>query len=431
VKGQTPERRTPKVRRSPRRRLRGMLAILALLGGSTLLAQTDSAASRGPLPELAELIWALVFLGGFIVAAIIWVAVLRRASRRQLETIRQREQALHEHYQDLFENAHDILFAHDTEGQLTALNRAGEQILGYRRDEASRLKLTQLIIPEDRAAYLQVLESLQTGTDRGHVEVNVTAKDGHRVALRVNLRRQSLPGRPVQVLGIAWDITQRRLAEEALRESEQRLRHSLEERIRIGRDLHDGIIQSIYAVGLGLGECRRLVQGNPPAEHRLDQNIAELNTVIRDVRNFIGGLEPEALKGREFDAALKSIVTGLGGGASTEFQFEIDPKAAGRLPARQAAQLLQIAREAMTNALRHGQAARVRVSLQQQGRMLNLEVRDDGTGFDPTAISGTGLGLGNMKGRAEELGGQCEVDSHPHRGATVKISIPFLEANAG
>ncbi len=314
MKGQTPERRTLNVRRSPHQRLSGVLTILALLGGSTLLAQTDAAPSRGPLPELTELIWALVFLGGFVVAAIIWVAVLRRASRRQLETIRRREQALHEHYQDLFENAHDILFAHDTDGQLTALNRAGEQILGYRREEAGRLKLTQLIVPEDRAAYLQVLESLQTGTDRGHVEVSVNAKDGHRVALRVNVRRQSLPGRPVQVLGIAWDITQRRLAEEALRESEQRLRHSLEERIRIGRDLHDGIIQSIYAVGLGLGECRRLVQGNPPAEHRLDQSIAELNTVIRDVRNFIGGLEPEALRGREFDAALKSIATSLGGG---------------------------------------------------------------------------------------------------------------------
>jgi PAS domain S-box-containing protein len=403
---------------------------LALLSGSTLLAQTDTAASHGPLPELTELIWALVFIGGFSVAAIIWVAVLRRASRHQLETLRQREQALHEHYQDLFENAHDILFAHNTDGQLTALNHAGEQILGYSRDEAKHLKLTQLIVSEDRAAYLQVIESLQTGTDRGHVEVNVTAQDGRRVALRINLRRQTLPGRPIQFLGIAWDITKRRLAEEALRESEQRLRHSLEERIRIGRDLHDGIIQSIYAVGLGLGECRRLVQGSPPAEQRLDQSIAELNTVIRDVRNFIGGLEPEALKGRELGAALKSIAAGLGGKTSAEFVFEVDPKAAGRLHAHQATQLLQIAREAMTNALRHGHATRITVSLQQQDQRLTFEVQDDGTGFDPTAVSGTGLGLGNMQGRAGELGGHCDIHSVSNHGTTVRLSIPILEADA-
>jgi PAS domain S-box-containing protein len=400
---------------------------LALMFSTPLVAQTDPETTRNRLPELAELVWGLLFIGGFIVAAILWVAVLRRASRRQLETIRQRENALHEHYQDLFENAHDILFAHDTEGQLTALNRAGEQVLGYSREEAKGLKLTQLIVSEDRAAYFQVLELLQTGAERGHVEVSATAKDGRRVVLRINIRQQSLAGQPVQILGIAWDITKRRLAEEALRESEQRLRRSLEERIRIGRDLHDGIIQSIYAIGLGLRECRRLIQVDSPAHQRLDQSIAELNSVIRDVRNFIGGLGPDALKGREFGAALQSVAASLGNGVSAEFAFEVDPKAASRLSADQAAQLLQIAREAMTNALRHGRATRISVSLQGRGNRLELEVGDDGTGFDPATVSGTGLGLKNMDGRARELGGRCEVDSAPSRGTQVRIQIPDPE----
>jgi signal transduction histidine kinase len=292
------------------------------------------------------------------------------------------------------------------------------------------LKFTQLIAPEDRAAYFKVLDLIQSGTDRGHAEVCVTAKTGNRVALRINLRRQALPGRPVQVLGIAWDITQRRLAEEALRESEQRLRRSLEERIRIGRDLHDGIIQSIYAIGLGLGECRRMAEGNRPVAQRLDQSIAELNSVIRDVRNFIGGLEPEALKGRELDAALKSIAQGLGGGTLTEFRFDVDPKAAARLNPGQAAQLLQIAREAMTNALRHGHAPQVTVSLRHRDGSLELEIQDDGTGFDPATVSGTGLGLGNVKGRAAELGGRCEIDSLPSHGTTVRIEIPVRDTDA-
>jgi PAS domain S-box-containing protein len=395
------------------------------------MAQSGLEPGHSPLPELSDLIWGLLFFGGLVVAALIWLAILRRSSRRQLESIRQRERALHEHYQDLFENAHDILFAHDNEGQLTALNRAGEQILGYSRDEASRLKLTQLIVPEDRTAYFHVLELIQSGTDRGHVEVSASARDGHRVALRINLRRQALPGRPVQVLGIAWDVTQRRLAEEALRESEQRLRRSLEERIRIGRDLHDGIIQSIYAIGLGLRECRRMVQGSPPVEQRLDQSIANLNTVIRDVRNFIGGLEPEALKGREFGDALQSVAQGLGGGTQSEFRFQIDPKAACLLNPNQAAQLLQIAREAMTNALRHGHAPQITVSLRHRNEWLELEVQDDGTGFDPATISGTGLGLGNVKARAAELGGHCEIESLSSQGTSVRIAIPTRDADAG
>jgi PAS domain S-box-containing protein len=395
-----------------------------------LLAQSGLDAGGGAPPELTDAIWGLLFIGGLVVAALIWLAVLRRTSRRQLESIRERERALQEHYRDLFENAHDILFAHDDDGQLSALNRAGEEILGYTREEAVRVKFTQLIIPEDRAAYFKVLDLIQSSADRGHAEVCVTAKAGNRVALRINLRRQALPGRPAQVLGIAWDITQRRLAEDALRESEQRLRHSLEERIRIGRDLHDGIIQSIYAVGLGLGECRRMAEGNQPVAERLDQSITELNTVIRDVRNFIGGLEPEALKGREFGSALKSIAQGLGGGTLTEFRFDVDPQAADRLNPNQAAQLLQIAREAMTNALRHGHAPQIAVSLRLRDGSLELEIQDDGTGFDPDTLSGTGLGLGNIKGRAAELGGRCGIDSLPSHGTTVRVEIPIREPDA-
>jgi PAS domain S-box-containing protein len=428
VKVQTPERHTWGGR--PRWRLAGALGALPLFYGSLLAAQTDATTSGGTVPELDELIWGLLLIGGFVVAAIVWVAVLRRASRRQLETIRQREQALHDHYQDLFENAHDILFSHDLPGQLTSLNRAGEQILGYPREEACRLKFTQLIVPEDRAAYFHVIERLEEGTDRGHVEVSTTAKAGQRVVLRINVRRQCLSGRPVQILGIAWDITKRRLAEEALRESEQQLRRSLEERIRIGRDLHDGIIQSIYAVGLGLGECRRLVQENPPAAQQLEKCIAELNLVIRDVRNFIGGLEPEALKGRDLGAALQSIAVSLGDGVSAEFVLEIDPEAAGRLNPQQGAHLLQIAREAMTNAVRHGRASRVRVTLEYRDHLLRLEVRDDGTGFDPALVSGPGLGLKNIQGRVREMGGHCQFESAPGHGTQLKIELPTAEIDA-
>ncbi len=407
-----------------------MLGMLNIAFAPTILGQSNPPATHSRLPELSDLIWGLLFLGAFVVAAILWVAILRRASRRQLKTILRRENALNEHYEDLFENAHDILFAHGDTGQLTALNRAGEQILGYSREEACGLKLTQLIVPEDRAAYLNVLELLQTGTERGVVEVSAIARKGHRVVLRINLRRQNLPGRPVRILGIAWDITRWRLAEEALRESEQQLRHSLQERIRIGRDLHDGIIQSIYAVGLGLGECRRLVHSNPAAEQRLDQSIAELNSVIRDVRNFIGGLDPEALKERGFDEALRSIVTGLDTGVSTTIDVKIDPVASNRLNPKQAAHLLQISREAITNALRHGNPARLRVSFQQCGTLFELEVRDDGTGFDPALISGTGLGLRNIDGRARELGGHSEIESIPHSGTRLIVRIPSADTDA-
>jgi PAS domain S-box-containing protein len=396
------------------------------------LAQARHGESLAFSPRLVEMFWGLLLLGALVAAGMVWIALIRRSSGRRLDTLRHRESALEEHYRDLFENAHDILFTHDLEGRILSLNRAGEEILGYSRAEAVQLRLTQLILPEDRAAYLQIHEQLAAGANREHVEVTLKAKDGRHVSLRLNVRRQSLPGRSPEVHGVAWDITERRHAEEALRESEHRLRRALEDRIRLGRDLHDGIIQSIYAVGLSLGESRRLIELDAKqAQQRLEQSIANLNNVIRDVRNFIVGLEPEALKGREFGSALESIVAGLGAPGSTQFCFEVDPKAAERLDNGQSTHLLQIAREAISNAVRHGEATQMAITLRLRPEGVQLELKDDGRGFDRNAPNGMGFGLRNIEGRARELDARSEVLSEPGRGTRITVEIPAgrLHAN--
>jgi PAS domain S-box-containing protein len=407
-------------------------ATLLCSGLGFVVGQAQTHAAQTPPPEVTELLWGLSLLGGIVAAGIVWIAVLRRNSRRQLDTLRQRESALDQHYRDLFENAHDILFTHDLDGRLLSLNRAGEVLLGYTRAEATQLKLTQLILPEDRTAYLKVLEQLEAGAERDHVEVTLRAKEGRHVALRLNVRRQSLSGRPTQVHGVAWDITERRQAEEALRESEQRLRRALEDRIRLGRDLHDGIIQSIYAVGLTLGECRRLVASDPAeAQARLEQSISNLNTVIRDVRNFIVGLEPEALKGRGFGAALESIVTALGPAPSTRIAFDVDPKAADRLDATQSTHLLQIAREAISNAIRHGAASRMNIALRLGPGGVHLELQDDGKGFNSQTPNGSGFGLRNIESRTRELNARGQVRSEPGQGTRITIEVPSTSLQTG
>src|SRR3989442_7157308 len=205
--------------------------------------------------------------------------------------IRRREAALEEHYRELFENAHDIIFTHDLEGHLTSLNKAGEQILGYSREEAVGLEFARLVAPGQHDSFRQILGRLNDGLINASCELQMRAKDGRRVVLRVNLRLQHLSGAP-RVQGIAWDITERKQAEEALQESEQRLRRALEERVQLGRDLHDGIIQSIYAIGLGLQECRNLIEQEPAlAEARVARAVAHFNEVIARHLKFIVGLD--------------------------------------------------------------------------------------------------------------------------------------------
>jgi two-component system, NarL family, sensor histidine kinase UhpB len=289
------------------------------------------------------------------------------------------------------------------------------------------LNFRQLVAPGQEDSFLEVLGHLKNGLNNTHCELEVRAKKGHRVVLRVNLRLQQLSGHP-RVQAIAWDITEQKQAEAALQESEQRLRRSLEERVQLGRDLHDGIIQSIYAIGLGLQECRNLLTQNPSeAQARLARSVADLNLVIRDVRNFIVGLEPEAMKGREFDAALQSLISAMSRTEAAQVSFDIDAQAAEVLNPRQAAHLLQIAREAMSNSLRHARAQSTVVSLKKQNGSVRLEVRDDGVGFERETPATRGFGLRNIAARANELGARSEILSTPGKGTRVLIEIPARE----
>ena len=375
-------------------------------------------------PQLNKLFWALFLMVACVPIGIIWAGLIRRNVRQQTETIRRREAALAEHYRELFENAHDIIFTHDQDGKLTSLNKAGEEILGYTREEAATFNFDQLIVPGQQASFRALLQQLKDGLPSAHCELEMRAKDGRRVVLRVNLRLQQWSGKP-RVQGIAWDITERRRAEEALQESERRLRRSLEQRVQLGRDLHDGIIQSIYAVGLGLQECRNLISQQPAeAQARLTRSISDLNGVIRDVRSFIVGLEPEALKGHEFKAALQSLVTTVSPTHAAQFSLDIDPNAAEALDARQSMHLLQIAREAMSNSLRHAQARSTVVSLKRQNGRVRLEVRDNGLGFEQGARATRGHGLRNIAARASELGAGSQVLSAPGQGTRVVVEIP-------
>ena len=412
------------------RRPRVLAALATLFCIRVVLGANALDPATGDLPSLKELFWALFLLFALVLAGVLWAGVIRRTGRRQLESIRQREAALEEHYRELFENAHDIIFTLDMDGHLTSLNKAGEERLGFHREDLTRLNLMELVPAHQQTALREMLGQFASGLVTCQSELELRGLSGRSVFLRANLRRQALAGKPTQIQGIAWDITARRQAEDSLRESEQRLRRSLEERVRIGRDLHDGIIQSIYAIGLSISDCRREMEENPTAaDGRLARAVTDLNMVIRDVRNFILGLEPEALKGREFRTALEAVGVTMSGTQGAQFSLDVSPEAAERLTAVQATHLLQIAREAMSNSLRHGRARRILVGLKERDQRVCLEIDDDGTGFDRSMLTRAGHGLKNIEARAKELGAACEITSQPGRGTRVSIELYESQEN--
>jgi signal transduction histidine kinase len=196
----------------------------------------------------------------------------------------------------------------------------------------------------------------------------------------------------------------------------------LEDRERIAKDLHDGAIQSLFAVGMGL-QGAALLAGGEELRTRLQHAVDELDLVIRDLRNYIFGLRPGILADRQLDQALQGLVEEFQQRTDILTIAEIDPQAAAELAGR-ATDVVQLAREALSNVSRHAQATTCRVSLYHQGDSAVLEIDDDGRGFDPASPPASGQGLHNVRERAERLGGHTEVQSNPGEGTRVQVTIP-------
>ena len=199
-----------------------------------------------------------------------------------------------------------------------------------------------------------------------------------------------------------------------------------EERDRIGRDLHDGIIQSLYAVGLSLEDVPDLMTEAPnEAAERVDTAIESINLAIRDIRNFIYGLRPEAVDGTQVVAGLAALAEEVRHGGLVDVIAQLDPAADPGLDAEAGGELLNLVREGLSNAVRHAQARRISIELSAGAGGSTLVIADDGVGFDPARLVGGGHhGLANMQARATAIGGRLDIRSAPGDGTTLVVALP-------
>lgn len=247
--------------------------------------------------------------------------------------------------------------------------------------------------------------------------LTLSLETGHSEPL-AGLRRS-----PDEFGHLARQVAHSFVQQEALRDSEERLRQSLDLRGRLARDLHDGIIQSIYAAGLSLESVRNLRATDPAAaDQRLATCQRMLNDTLWQVRNFIEALEPEEERGQTLAQSLTALAATMRSLQAIAISVDTDQELARRIGGHQEMHLLQMAREAVSNALRHSGAKEVRIVLQTAPDGLAvLEISDDGAGFDPALRTGSGRGLLNLASRARDLGADLRVASAPGKGARITV----------
>jgi signal transduction histidine kinase len=198
------------------------------------------------------------------------------------------------------------------------------------------------------------------------------------------------------------------------------------ERDRIGRDLHDGIIQSLYAVSLSLEDVPEIMATTPSeAEGRVDAAIDSLQVSIRELRNFIFGLHPETFDGLDVAAGIATLAEQFRYNTLIEVDLELDQAAGRERSPQEGLELLHLVREAFSNAARHSRARHVTVTFRRTEGGSTLVVADDGIGFDETTPAPAGhRGLGNMRARAEAVGATMQVRSASGKGTSIVVTMP-------
>ena len=207
---------------------------------------------------------------------------------------------------------------------------------------------------------------------------------------------------------------------------EEHERRSAEGRERMMLELHDGAIQSIYAVGMNLERSREQIDKDPVgAKRAIASASAHLNLVIQDIRNFIAGHTDEPGGEAEFIEQLEGLLPPPSNAEAPQFQVDVDPAVVRELTPSQGLHLLRIAREGVSNVMRHAYAAKARISLSRAaGGRVRLEIADDGIGMREDAAQSRGLGLHHIHARGQKLSGRAIIDSAPGRGTRIEVEFP-------
>lgn len=212
---------------------------------------------------------------------------------------------------------------------------------------------------------------------------------------------------------------------QALKATEKRLSSLLEDRSRISRDLHDSVLQSLYAIGLSLETSHRSNPsprpgGNLPYNHAVDQ----LNHLIHEVRGLIKGLADGSVQDMDLSEELRQLTGSYEQLGNVTITLSLQSSALDILTREEEREILNIVREALSNCVRHAQATHAEVTIRAHGNRVRISICDDGKGFVETGAHPKGYGLMNMETRAKKLGGSLLLQSKPGHGT--RVTAEFL-----
>jgi PAS domain S-box-containing protein len=349
----------------------------------------------------------------------------KRAEQAQAQLIEDLTRS-RQHFQTLFNwTPSAVGISTVAEGRFIDVNEAFSRLTGYAREEAIGRTTLELGLWADPSERESALRKIQEQGYLHNWEGRLRTKSGEIRSLIVSVHSITLGLTPCLIL-LGHDITERKRMEDTLHQRERDLRAAIEERERISQDLHDGILQSLFAVGLALevSKSKMSPRALKTSGASLDRAIDQLNRVMREIRNFIAGLDSDLLEGKDLSMALQSMLKSLTENQTTRVRLAVENRAAKAISVEQSLHLLHVIQEAVSNCIRHGRAQEAMVSLKMLKQGIRLSIRDNGRGFNEGAVKGIGHGLANMEARAMKIGGRFALLSKENEGTRIILDLP-------
>lgn len=375
--------------------------------------------ARPPWWNLQKMLTAVGILGASILTIMGWVFSLRRRVHAQTKIIEEKlqtEAALKTRYEELFENANDVVFTHDLKGRMTSINKTGALLLQRNREDILDKNFTDLVVEEQRPAARQWLEQIVAGVELPTTDWDFLGAAGQRLKLEINSRRIEQAGQFIEVESIARDATERKRLEREILEVANK------EQTRLGHDLHDGVCQQLAAIAYRTHILARRLSAQNIADSSEAEEIGKLiNESLLQTRGVARGLFPVRLEAEGLVSALEEFASST----SSVYQIKCAFSYSGTIPELDntlAMHAYYITQEAVMNAVKHGKAGQVEINLKQIDDDILLTIQDNGIGFQP-AERKRGMGIGIMRYRAKVIGATLEIKSEPGKGTKIICKI--------
>jgi signal transduction histidine kinase len=304
-----------------------------------------------------------------------------------------------------------VLNSGDTEGGLSDLRRRENK---FENEEDGLLEVyTRIETPEGRPLLFEAYYSVQTVKERSAEVMNPFRRITAGALLALLLLGVPLLG--VLTLRLTRASRAReRLMQRAVESSEA-------ERRRIARDLHDGVVQELAGTAFSLSGTARDPSISPQLRQELLGSSQALRRSLRQLRSLLVEIHPPGLNAAGLGAALEDLTAPA---ASAGVTTSVSVTGVEGAPEHVVALVWRVAQEAIRNAVRHAEASHLTIEVLGDERQVQLVVRDDGTGFDPSGpVSDGSYGLRGLQSLVEDGGGRVQVDSRPGAGTTVRMAV--------